>query len=64
MKGGINSMNIVYNNKQNICEFIEVAYECRKQKKHRVFSHEGFWKPVPQRQNYNLQRQEQEQKER
>ena len=28
-------------------EFIEVAYECRKQKKHRVFSHEGFWKPVP-----------------
>ena len=28
-------------------EFIEVAYECRKQKKHRVLSHEGFWKPVP-----------------
>ena len=28
-------------------EFIEVSYECRKQKKHRVFSHKGFWKPVP-----------------
>ena len=28
-------------------EFIEVAYECRKQKKYRVLAHEGFWKPVP-----------------
>ena len=28
-------------------EFIEVAYDRRKQKKHRIFSHEGFWKPVP-----------------
>ena len=28
-------------------EFIEVAYECRKQKKDRVLCHERLWEPVP-----------------
>ena len=28
-------------------EFIEVAYECRKQKKHRVLCHEGLLQPCP-----------------